>query len=113
MDSNLPNASSIFETVGYSIPSVLNFCFRSVAPVTCAYDNTISPKMKYTFCTNYFRGFPANRPFITQDSPPLLSCAFDIFLFFREKPHYFAIFRTFFCVSILAPLRFPFLFTIF
>ena len=68
MDSNLPNASSIFETVGYSIPSVLNFCFRSVAPVTCAYDNTISPKMKYTFCTNYFRRFPANRPRTTQDS---------------------------------------------
>ena len=67
MDSNLPTASSIFETVGYSTPSVLNVCSRSASPVTCAYDNTISPKMKYTFCTNYFRGFPANRPPFTQE----------------------------------------------
>lgn len=83
MDSNLPSASSIFETVGYSIPSVLNVPFRSVSPVTCAYDNTISSKMKYTFCTNYFRGFPANRPSFTQDSSSLLSYIFDIILFFR------------------------------
>ena len=81
MDSNLPNASSIFETVGYSIPSVLNFCFRSVAPVTCAYDNTISSKMKYTFCTNYFGHFLANHHLITQVLPVLLSPFFRIILF--------------------------------
>jgi len=62
--------------------------------------------MKYTFCTNYFRGFPANQQGPSQDSPSSLSPFFRFILFLGEKPYYFFIFRSFSRIFPIWILRF-------
>jgi len=69
--------------------------------------------MKYTFCTNYFRRFPANRLSFSQDSLHLPSPVFLLFLILGEKPHLIPLFRRFFRISFPSPMRFFALFGVF